>query len=397
MNVMQSRLCYLAIPLGVILGVTATVAGQDSDIEELRREVKRLAEKIDEKDDDRMHFHGYGELHFNFPKTGTMDDRDSNRADFHRFVLGWGYEFSDKIRFDSEIDFEHNASEIELEYALLEFDLLPTLSFRVGSLLMPMGPLNEFHEPPNFYSVERPYLERSIIPTTWQENGLGIAGRALDGDLAYRLYVTAGLDASGFTSLDGLRGGRSKGVKSKLDDFAFIGRLEYSPPIKKEHGQLSLGTSLYYGQADQDTPGLGDVDVLMFEADVRYRIAGFDLKAEIVTVDVNNADLVSASVGETIGETMLGWQVELAYHVFRHILPDRKDDLVTFVRWENFDTNEDVPSGFARNPAADREIWTLGAAYYPTPNVVLKADVELWEDGTGDSVTRVNFGVGFMF
>src|SRR5574341_1860549 len=117
------------------------------------------------------HLHGYGELHFNHPQTGAMSQAAGDEIDIHRWVIGLAYEFSDRIRMDMELDFEHAFSEPEFEYGFLEFDLPPTLSARVGSLLMPVGPLNEFHEPPLFYSVERPYVERSLIPTTWQENG----------------------------------------------------------------------------------------------------------------------------------------------------------------------------------------------------------------------------------
>ena len=135
----------------------------------------------------RLQFHGYGEFHYNNPETGTMDQSATSEADVHRFVLGWTYEFTPVIRLDAEIDYEHAAREIELEYAHLDYDLSPTTSLRVGSLLMPVGPLNEFHEPPLYYSVERPYVQRSIIPTSWQENGLGMVGRAANGSLGIAL------------------------------------------------------------------------------------------------------------------------------------------------------------------------------------------------------------------
>jgi len=137
-----------------------------------------------EEDEDllgKLQFHGYGELHYNNPKIDTMSSGAGNVIDVHRFVLGWEYEFTENLRVEAELDYEHAAKELELEEAYLEYDLLPAVSLRVGTVLMPVGPLNETHEPPLYYSVERPYVERYIIPTTWQENGLGVAGRPSEG------------------------------------------------------------------------------------------------------------------------------------------------------------------------------------------------------------------------
>ncbi len=339
-----------------------------------------------------MHFHGYADFHYNNPKTGTMDDGDDVQTDFHRFVLGWGYRWSDSVRFDAEIDYEHNADEIELEYAMLEIDVAPSVSIRAGSLLMPIGPMNEFHEPPLYYSVERPYLQVSIIPTSWMENGVGLAGRGLEGRLAYRAYLVTGLDANGFTTMNGLRGGRSKGVKSTANDLAFAGRLEYRAMTTG----LTLGGSAYLGKTGQNDPSLGDVDVSLLELDARYRSGRIDLKGALVWISIDGADAVSTAVGETVGSAMQGWNVEAGLHLLTKTAPT-DPGLVLFVRREQFDTNHEVPTGFARDLAAKRDIWTAGLAYYPDDRVVVKADAELWEDGTGNTVTRFNLGFGFMF
>src|SRR3990172_8169714 len=103
----------------------------------------------------RLQIHGYGEVHYNNPELGAMSSDAVSVMDFHRIVLGWEYEFAENLRVEGEVDFEHAATEIELEEAFLEYDLRPTLALRVGSLLMPVGLLNEFHEPPLYYSVER--------------------------------------------------------------------------------------------------------------------------------------------------------------------------------------------------------------------------------------------------
>jgi hypothetical protein len=340
----------------------------------------------------RLQFHGYGEMHYNNPKIDAMSSGAGNEIDFHRFVLGWEYEFSDKVRVEAEIDYEHAARELELEEAYIEYDLAPTLALRVGSLLMPVGPLNEFHEPPLYYSVERPYVERFIIPTTWQENGVGLAGQAWRGKASYRAYVTAGLNATKITSVGGLHDVSSKGSESKADDLAGVGRLEIAPARG-----LTLAGSAYYGGADQRTPGLGNVTVTLLGADARYRRAGFDLRGVYARVSLDGADSVSAFVGETVGSAMQGFYAEAAYDVLRRDRTGGSRSLVFFGRHEDFDTNEGIPAGFIRDPGAERTVSTAGVSYYPIEKVAFKADFEHWKDGADRKLNRVNLGAAFMF
>lgn len=350
----------------------------------------------------KFRLHGYGEVHYNNPRTGTMDQNKTSELDYHRFVLGWTYEFTPDLRIDAEVDYEHAAGELELEYAHLDYDIGATTSLRVGSILMPVGSLNEYHEPPTFYSVERPYVQNSIIPTTWQENGAGVVGRASGGSLAYRAFVVAGLDASNFTTSSGLRGGRSKGVRSKAEDLALVGRLEYATTAG-----VSFGVSGYYGGADQMTVDSVDVKVGLGVADIRYKRHGFDLRALFARVSVDGADqasvLATAESGspQSIGEAMQGWYGEAAYDLLRR---DRKSDsrrsLWIYTRYERFNTNEEMPSGYVASPAADRTVVSGGLAFMPIESVSFKADIEHWEDETTGSdaqLNRVNVGAAFMF
>jgi hypothetical protein len=349
--------------------------------------------RADDGEAGRIEFHGYGEVHYNNPEIGTMSSGSSNQLDFHRFVLGWEYEFAPKARVEAEVDFEHAATELELEEAFLEYDLAPAVSLRAGSLLMPVGPLNEFHEPPLYYSVERPYVQMYVIPTTWQENGVGVAGQAGAGRLSYRAYVTAGLDATRMTSVGGLHDVSTKGAESKADDLAGVGRIEYAPAEG-----LLVGASGYFGGADQRTPGLGKVTLGIASADVRYRRAGFDLRGVFVRTALDGADSVSAYVGETVGKAMQGWYLEAAYDLLRRGAGDEAArSLVVFGRHEEFDTNQEAPAGYARDPAAGRSVTTGGFSYYPIEKIAFKADLEHWEDDTGAALNRVNLGAAFMF
>jgi hypothetical protein len=322
----------------------------------------------------RLAFHGYGEVHYSNPGPGSVSSSDPAQADVHRFVLGWTYEFTPNLRLDAEVDYEHAARELELEYAHLDFDLGPTLTARAGSLLMPVGPLNEFHEPPTYYSVERPYVQHYVIPTTWQEIGLGVVGRTAGGALAYRAYVVTGLDALGFTGSEGIRGGRTGSSEAKAEDLAGVARLEYATTFG-----LSVGGSGYFGGADHGEPGLGDVTVGIGEADARFRRGGWDLRGVWASVSVDAADSVRAGSG--VAEEMLGYYGEVAYDFLRRDKsPERRRALWLFTRYERF---------------PGRRVQTSGIAYMPIEKVSLKADFEQWSRSRW--LNRFNLGVAFEF
>ena len=343
-------------------------------------------------DDKRLEIHGYGEIHYNNPQIDTMDKNAPAEVDVHRMVLGWEYEFTPVLRMSAEVDFEHAATEIELEYLQVEYDVAPTMSLRAGNLLMPVGPLNEFHEPPTYHSVERPYLETYVLPTTWQDIGAGVVGRTSNGALAYRAYVVAGLDALGFSAASGIREGRQHGAEATAEDLALVGRLEYSAK-----GGLSIGTSGYYGGADQGTPGLGTVTVGLVEGDVRFRRGALDLRGEAAGISVGNSDSVSIAIGEPVGSRIWGLNGEAALDLIHGRSQVDGRALWLFGRYERFDTNGDTETGITRDPEALRTVVTCGLSYHPVREVAFKTDVEFWTDGADQDLTRFNVGAAFQF
>jgi len=340
-----------------------------------------------EQGESKIHWHGYGEVHYEMPSGEVA------RMDAHRMVWGLSYDFSDKISLHTEVDFEHAAQEMELEYAYVDILINPAFNVRAGGVLMPVGPLNEFHEPTLFYSVERPNVEKFIIPTTWNEGGIGIFGSPAEG-LKYRVYLVSGLDAGKFSDTDGIRGGRGKisggsgSVASKPpktgDELAFVGRVEYAPLAG-----LDLGLSLYQGGANQSkNTALGDAAVGIVTTDVRLRKAGLDLRAVYVKTKIDDADKVSAVTTKTIGEEISGMYLEAAYKI---------GSFVPFVRIEQFNTQDKVTAGKTADPKNDRDVLSLGLAYYPHPDIAFKVDSHKEENGKNEVSTQTNMGVAYMF
>ena len=346
----------------------------------------------EESTDTPLHFHGYGDIHYNNPQLSTMNQAAISEADAHRFALGLSYELTPEMRIDAEVDFEHAAEEIELEYAHLDYDLAPALTLRAGSVLLPIGPLNEFHEPPLYYSVERPYVETTVMPTTWQEIGVGLVGRTGNGALAYRGYLVTGLDAVQLSAIKGLEDSQSHGSEAAAEDLAGVARVEYAT-----RSGLSVGASGYFGGADQGNPALHKVTVGIVNADARYRRGGWDFRGVFYRIFVDGADTLSAFTGETIGKAIAGWYGEAAYDLLGREGTAGRRSLYVFGRYEWFDTNLEVPEGFEAEEGAGRSVITGGISYLPIEKVAFKADFEHWKDDTDAELNRFNLGVAFQF
>lgn len=348
----------------------------------------------------KLHLFGYGELHYN-GKIGPTD----NEIDFHRMVLGVGYDFTDRIKLHTEVDFEHAFKEPELEFAYIDFLYKPWLNFRAGSLLVPMGVINERHEPPLFYSVERPELYRVIIPTTWQEGGAGVHGK-LPGGFDYQLYVMTTPKAVGtsaatsFSGSNGLRGGRGRVGSQVANSMGGVARVQYTG-----FPGLRVGSSAFLGGTGHSNPTVGTALLTMVEGDAKYSFEGIDLEGALAYNHLSNAAgintaLAAAPISATsnfVGSSMLGWYLEGAYHLFHHLWPSTKHDLVVFGRYEDFDTQFKMPTGFAGSAANDRRTMTTGISYLPIPQVALKADyMANWNMANG-GVDQFNMGLGFYY
>lgn len=345
---------------------------------------------------------GYGE--YNFQKF-TSDQRGRrDQFDLLRFVLYTGYKFNDWILMNAEIEIEHSlvggstassgSGEVEMEFAYLDFMLWEWLNARAGLVLVPIGFLNEVHEPPFFHGVFRPEVERTIIPTTWREGGVGIFGTLAPG-LEYRAYVLNGLNAKGFTS-NGIRSGRQSGNRALSDDFAGTVRIDYTPFA----GAL-VGGSFWAGDSGQD----GDFDgekpgafTLLWELHAQYKWRGLELRTLGTMTTIDDADVLSRALEDTIAEDIFGFYAEAAYDVLPLLLPDTTQYLAPFFRYEIYDTQDKVPQGFARVPGKNVQLYTVGLGYKPHPQVVLKLEYKAFDAGNvNPRPDEFNIGGGFVF
>ena len=389
--------------LFLILGGAATAQDESADDAQTRDEETGLgpsAAKV--YDVERgVSFGGYGEwLYQNFDASlddGTPSDAIDS-ADYLRLVLYAGYKYNERVLFNSEIEYEHattgEGGEVSVEFAYLDFLLQPAINFRTGLVLIPVGILNEIHEPPTFLGARRPLVERLILPATWREIGGGVWGSA--GPFSYRGYLTTSLDASGFSADEGIRGGRQDGSEAAAEDLALSGRLDFNGVPG-----LMAGVSFFTGDTGQSQE-VGGVEIdgttTTLDAHVDWRWRALQVRGVAARVDVDDAEAISTLVGETIGERMDGYYLEAGYDVFSHTRWNRQQ-LIPFARFESFDTQAEVPDALEATVTGvnDRELLTYGLVYLPLPQVAVKADFQDFENGAGTGLDQFNLAVGFAF
>lgn len=325
---------------------------------------------------DRTSVGGYGEMHYN---SGNKD-----QIDFHRYVLFIGHEFSDSIRMFSELEFEHTAigdgqnGDFFLEQAFLEFDLNDNHKAKAGLFILPIGMLNEIHEPNTFYGVERNPIEVNLIPTTWFEAGAMLSGKFGKG-FSYDVALHSGLETDSTSSnAFNVRSSRQKVAKATAKDGAATGRIKWTgiPGVE-------LAASAQYQQDITQSALSEDIDATLWSAHANLREGGWGLKALYAQWNLNG------DAPEALGrDRQYGWFIEPSYRF--EIAEDH--ELGFFARYNEYDLN-------AGNSANTKFQQTdIGMNYWPHPNVVLKADYAILDNPAGikdDEI--VNLGVGFQF
>lgn len=310
---------------------------------------------------------GYGELHYNNLSSDTAEKKE---MDFHRFVLEFGHDFTDSIRFFSELELEHalvkdtadgsNGGEVELEQAYIEMDLSDSSMLKAGVFLIPVGFLNETHEPPRFYGVERNPVEKYIIPTTWWEGGAMYSAYMSNG-LSYDLAIHSGLN-----NADGkIRSGRQKIANAAADSLAYTARVKYT-------GMPGLELAATVNRQDDMSQGTAAdaVSATLIEAHARYNTGPLTLTALHAVWDIDI---------DTSAQSQSGSIVEASYKL--------NPNWGVFARQNSWTTDDGI---------TDQAQTDIGFSYWPHENVVFKADYQMQNDDAGD-MDGINLGVGYQF
>lgn len=356
---------------------------------------------------------GYGEIHVR----GTTRGREGERewvADIPRLVIFVAHEFNEAFRAYIELEVEHSLScstcpgAVELEQAYVDWKLLgDTLGLRAGLALVPMGIINQWHEPPVFHGVVRPRVETTVIPSTWREIGLGLVGQPFEA-LRYEVYAMTGLDPTGFGP-GGIAGGRQNGGFAAANAWAVTGRVEVEPLLG-----VVIGASGYASDAGPNAAlfnKAGDpvdlsLPVIGYSLDARWRRSGLEWKVLYTEWHLPESKALMLAYSTTgaraftdpsrpVPTRMRGAYIEGAYDVLHPL--GLSQQLLPFARIEHYNTQSAVPDTFTQNPTFSARDFTFGLSYRPIQQVVFKMDYQLRNKKLGYDETQINFGAGFMY
>jgi hypothetical protein len=414
----------LSVATLIALSSTTLLADTASELAELRAEIQELKEQtsvlIDETSDLKTGFNyttvdttkaysglgaaaskvyysksplsigGYGEMYHARKSDG------SSATDVYRFVPYIGYKFSDSIILNTEIEFEHGGvandggaakgGEVIVEFMYLDFLLNQHANVRVGNFLVPMGLINERHEPTLFTTVQRPGTAKYLIPSTWHESGAMVYGDIIAG-LEYKFAAISALK-TGDNGSKWIRGGRTGSFKSSNPNLAYVARLDYTGT-----NGLLVGGSAYYGVANDAVTS----DMIMFDVHFDYNLAGFRTYGTYTAVNRSDANQFNST--NTDGSTNFavesgnGGYINIGFDVLSLTQIDKK--MPIFVQYETLNQQAKIADG-STNDAANTT--TVGVNYFPHDQVVLKMDYAMAKAATGGNTDyTTSISMGFIF
>lgn len=327
---------------------------------------------------DKTSIGGYGELHYNNLNDQSDNDKDKDEIDFHRFVLFFGHEFTDDLRFFSELELEHSiagegkSGEIELEQAYIEYDINEQHRVKGGLFLTPVGIINETHEPQTFYGTERNPVEKNIVPATWWAAGAMFSGEIAEG-FSYDVAATSGLNTKASKDYK-VRSGRQKVSKAKAKDFAYTGRLKWTGVPG-----LEVAATVQYQEDITQSLDSAAGDATLFETHVVFQRGGFGLRALYATWDLDGDGPKSIGADE-----QTGWYIEPSYRISEHF--------GVFARYNEWDNQAGNSSD------SEYEQIDLGINWWPHHDVVVKLDYQDQDAPKGKvELDGINIGLGYEF
>ncbi|HYV84296.1 MAG TPA: hypothetical protein VFB49_00135 [Patescibacteria group bacterium] len=329
---------------------------------------------------------------------------EPNRADLTEAFFYVGYRFDDRFVFNSSLGIEHAVVEdggngkAAVEFAYLDYKVNEHIGARGGLVLMPIGFLNERHEPGDYLGARRPEVETRLLPSTWRELGGGVYGDA--GPVQWRGYLVTSLDAAGFSPDTGVAGGRQQGSEAEATDLGWTARVDWWVFKEKSFGTLVAGSSAFTGETGQRNPGFppGRFSLWEMHADYRWKaLQARALWARGIQSDAGELSLALDPSGNTaIGERMEGWYLEGGFNVLSWV-PSTHQELIAFARYEDVDTQERVAPGMSADPANDLTLKTIGLQYQPIPPIVIKLEAQNFDERSHTKADQINLGFGWSF
>jgi hypothetical protein len=398
--------------------------------------VHLVAVSLAQTDGHKFSLSSYGEMLYQYFDYGSNQratlkgSKEDSRAliDIPRFILETKYNFLPDLFVEAEIEFEHlgtgsaleleyeefgeyefeveKGGEVEIEELFISKSFSPEINIRVGKFPIPFSLFNKAHKPTDFFATVQPESERMIIPATWSETGIEFFGTVYN--FNYRLAVVNGLDAAGFSSERWIAEGYQTHFETvSATNMAVVARLDYVPVTK-----FLIGGSIYYGNSSDNRPKSEDMEgidahVTVISLHTQYLESPVIVRGDFIYGSLENSDIVSQRNARLstkiqysrspVAKNALAWYAEGGYDIltFFSQLPGYK--LYPFIRYEHYNTMQEVERGVFANPRFKRSILTFGLNFIWNNEIVVKFDYASREVGGGNYNTENTFGFGFGY
>lgn len=374
---------------------------------ELKAEVKKeiASENLSLFNWAKFDLRGYGALnYYNYEYDTDVNLKD--KIDLERVNFYLGYQYNDWIRFQSEIEFEHGGTgsaldldtqeefgeyeseieaggEVKIEQAFIEFGVAKNFNIRAGRMKIYVGLSQTLDDVDDYFTTHRPEMENEILPLGWYENGIECNGTFLR-KFKYRIAVTNGLDASGFSSRGWIKDGYQQRFEmSNIESFAYSATLDYK---FGKNPYTFVGISAYVNDAAANRPKNDMKEtayVKIIEGHVSYNERHLKFDSTLLYGDLENSNIVtkknsslSNNLGvkrTPVGKTVIGFSCEAGYEVLHFINPQTKQKVYPFMRYDYYDTMHSVEGTVIDNPRWERSAITGGFNWFIIKQVIFKA------------------------
>ncbi len=320
-----------------------------------------------------------------------------------RGVVFLGYRISERVVINSELRvdrdvFDNDSIETSLDLAYVDYIMSPALTFRAGVVLVPMGLINEFHQPNEYLGTRPGFGDLFTIPSVWHALGFGFAGHKWGFD--YRAYVVSGLNAAKFTEY-GMRDGREITLDT-IGSPSVVYRLDYNFfPGGVLGGSYYLGNSGIFGLAE---PVDNKIHTTLKELHGELRWKGVFVRAQYAIALMNSTGQLNQILEKTglhgVGSRMVGGYVEGGYNLLAH----REDGtmVMPYMRGEASNSQDALPRpslnlGLIKNWYVDFIIWIYGVEVRPIPALSIKTEYERIHDQNQIGWNEFHIDVSYTF